>query len=88
MKNFYFSGGSAPRQRLRASIDAVVPRKQSIKRSSRKRSDLTVLNLSFGSKNDIFFKDWNKLPGRFLSKTKGIKRYSGKQEGSSAVNVD
>ncbi len=88
MKNFYFSGGSAPRQRERPSIDTVVPRKQSIKRSSRKRSDLTVLNLSFGSKNDIFFKDWNKLPGRFLSKTKGIKRYSGKQEGFSAVNVD
>ena len=88
LKSFHFSGGSEPRRRLRMSIETVEPRKLSMKRNTRKQSDLTVLNLSFNSKHDLFFKDWNKLPGRFLSRTKGIKRYTGKIEETTAVNVD
>lgn len=77
-KHFHFSGGSEPRHRQRVAVAG--PRRASIKRKSKKQSDLSVLTLSFNSQTDVFFKDWNKLPGRFLSKTKGIKRYLGKQE--------
>ena len=89
LQHFRFSGGSEPRQRPRNSIEPVQPHRQSVKRNNtKKQRDLTVLNLSFDFKNDGFERQWKKLPGRFLSRTKGIKRYMGKSEAVNSVNFE